>query len=241
MEEKSFKVLYAKAGTKKRKAFSDGMLRIKAGPPPTHIITLTGEDGCELGKRTERGQINFKVGTEVPFGSFVLQIDEEVVDYGPALRVMPIPQSVAPNQPAKLSRFTKQQVGAPKIGELRAESIVGKTSEHDSFWNEEETTAVSAVPPELPRPLAPPVSSSSSSFRSFPSHQRTAPPNLSSAIEQDPSLMKLMRPHQVTGADFLISRLLGQALDSSAQALSGSAEITGAILADEVSMQPTEP
>jgi hypothetical protein len=68
-------------------------------------------------------------------------------------------------------------------------------------------------------------------------------------VEQDPALSRLMRPHQVVGADFLISRLLGQAVETSGDVAGGDESedsdghtppqvpeitCTGAILADEV-------
>ena len=59
--------------------------------------------------------------------------------------------------------------------------------------------------------------------------------------EQDPSLTRLMRPHQIIGADFIIARLLGKPCSDSEETHSSGSDssvqdniCTGAILADEV-------
>ena len=64
--------------------------------------------------------------------------------------------------------------------------------------------------------------------------------------EQDPSLTRLMRPHQIVGADFIIARLLGKPYEGKpcsdseethSRGSDSSVEdniCTGAILADEV-------
>jgi hypothetical protein len=280
MESRTFKVLYAKAGAKKRKLFADGVLRIRPGPPPTHVVTLTSDDGGEIAKRTEKGGVVYNVGAEISFGSFVVQIDEEVGEpdssAGNATKgygVPPRPQQSAPLPSVKLSKFIRPnsksfvssvpQGTAVHAAAVKQEAVSTETVVDDaSFWeiNEDQSHAgesrvaapvacrmetVAAAPAAPAAPVAPCSSSSSSNrtYYSFSAQQKASRPASHKAVEQDPALLRVMRPHQVTGADFLISRLLGQAADARQFAREDESEksaafSTGAILADEVRIKP---
>jgi hypothetical protein len=269
MESKAFKVLFAKAGVKKRKLFADGVLRIRPGPPPTHVVTLTSDDGGEIAKRTEKGGVVYNVGAEISFGSFVVQIDEEVGEPGTSACIAttgtggpPRPQQSALLPSVKLSKFTRPNskpfvssisqgtgvhAAAAKQEPVSTETVVDDAS----FWDTNEDQSHAGEPrvaasvacrmATVAAPAAPCSSSSSSNrtYNSLPAQQKPSRPASHKAVEQDPALLRVMRPHQVTGADFLISRLLGRAADAHQLAHEDGADrcaafSTGAILADEV-------
>jgi hypothetical protein len=273
MESRTFKVLYAKAGAKKRKLFADGVLRIRPGPPPTHVVTLTSDDGGEIAKRTEKGVVVYNVDAEISFGSFVVQIDEEVGEPGSSAGSAtkgfgnpPRPQQSAPLPSVKLSKFTRpnfkpvvssvSQGTAVNAAAVKQEAVSTVSVVDDaSFWevNEDQSHAgeprvaapVACRMETVAAPAAPCSSSSSSNrtYYSFSAQQKPSRPASRKAVEQDPALLRVMRPHQVTGADFLISRLLGQAADARQLAREDESEksaafSTGAILADEVRVKP---
>lgn len=258
MDVREFKVLYAKSGVKKRKLFADGVLRVRAGPPPTFIATLIGEDGCEVSKRTEKSGVTYSVGDEITFGAFVVQIDEEVQLPATVPTVSaPLISQRMPTQGFKAPRFSNPGAMAPiatKPLPLVTSTNTGKSLQSirldsspthendDSFWDveEQESQSHSTAPPATVLSTAPsssssliraPAQPSTSLFRNPGMSRNTLPKTASGPVEQDPSLLRTMRPHQITGADFLISRLAGAGADGSAV----DAAVIGAILADEVS------
>lgn len=287
----SFRVLYAKAGAKKRKLFSDGFLHIKEGSGNAFLVSLCSEDGDDLRKSSEKTISVFKTGKEVVFGSFVVQIEESICD-GKASVAQPMPPSISAcvkpsaSNPIKNSNFRapSSTFRAPAIVSNRPFLLnarpaapaslppVEEVCDHDSFWD----SSTMHDEPQLDR-----MAGSSSSFVTAIKpgyvHAKTgcaalltggslpAPsvpikkvPLAKNVVEQDPSLTKLMRPHQIIGANFLISRLLneptgeGEGVSTSEGVVGGGggdisddgdiqdidfpadADCTGGILADEV-------
>lgn len=282
----SYRVLYAKAGVKKRKQFSDGFLHIKEGSGNSFMVTLTSEEGADLRKSSEKSISAFKVGEEAAFGGFVVQIEESMGSSKPAsesLTRATVPAAIqsainrtqptssfnsfrAPSSSFQAPALTNNRpvvLGAPAPTDARAPASAPSTvaaqsssvaeieCDHDTFWDNVHTSTSSQPAnrtcstgmlkigqqefqqKEVPRiaPLKPIASSSSGLKRKV----------ISYTVEQDPSLMKLMRPHQIVGADFLISRLLNNNSKKTANGdgddedgLGADADCTGAILADEV-------
>jgi hypothetical protein len=122
-----------------------------------------------------------------------------------------------------------------------------------------------ALQQQQPSPLIPPLKKPFSKFSiktnpvsvpnsgastavAYPSHTSLAVGSVSHPRKQvqqlheailDPSLAKVMRPHQVSGANFLLQRLSGS-LSAESDSSSSSSDLTcrGAILADEVRSLP---
>ena len=254
----TYRVLYANAGAKKRKSFSDGFLRLKPATGSSYTVSLVSEDGNDLRKSIEKNTKAFKEGAEVTFGAFLVQIEDLISSAAPVAN-----QPVATISPTALT-LPKGGFTAPKlhylVSNVQNNAVVRPMSrfvvpslkapvqkpvcvapkEHknispviedqmpteaeDTFWDEEITqnqptsqslsisaarnidtfgknTAAASAPA-----TAPLYHSTSSALHSKPLFK----PMMSSTgykIELDPSLVRVMRPHQITGAEFLIARL----------------------------------
>ncbi|KAJ1423747.1 hypothetical protein B484DRAFT_398534 [Ochromonadaceae sp. CCMP2298] len=71
-----YRVMYAKAGAKKRKQFFDAILTVRSSIGNALVATLASEEGALVHRMIERNAEVFKEGEEIPFGSFVVQIEE---------------------------------------------------------------------------------------------------------------------------------------------------------------------
>ena len=308
----SYRVLYANAGVKKRKSFSDGFLHIKSAPGNSFSVSLVSEEGDELRKSIEKNIKSFKESAEVTCGAYLVQLEDMVSTpsgtsnpsqqasvavlsskYTPSATKPFISSTTSNSQTLKpTNKFINPVRTLLKPPALKLESLQSNPHQTenepptmtlpstvdagDDFWDQEITA-----------PVAPAKSSSFNSgthnlkFSKNVATTTTHTSNITSTItnaaaysrpyttsttsattspnkvEQDPSLMRVMRPHQIVGADFLIARLLnsptttssGVGNDSCASAGddvgSGYSEFdlevdrdnvcTGAILADEVS------
>ena len=280
-EVSSYRVLYAKSGAKKRKMFADGLLHIRSSIGNSFLVTLVGDDGSDLKKSTERN-IKWKIGDEISFGAFVVQLEDKVVSNNsadstacPSIAQL---QAKKPNQefPKPMSR----QFVTPSINSSTSVSKFGLGS------NIQKPKPFHAVPtlPVFPPKQTPTLSSNNGNNEDdddagwergtvttntialqnescesqfmpapmpFAASSTTKPSAIASAssssplVELDPSLVRVMRPHQIVGANFLIARLTNSGGnndtsenndDSDADYLGiQDGECTGAILADEVS------
>jgi hypothetical protein len=278
----SYKVLYAKAGAKKRKLFADGFLKFKEGPGCRTAI-LSTEEGEDICKVTEKPNTAYIIGSEVTIGGYVVQIDEDITSAAPtttstASFALPGNRPIA-SQPTTSSKFSLPRPTLPISTGFKKPTVfvapsrtpavataaappVSRTDATDSFWDQDTlptgesptSTGHKVQPVEQQKPFTASSSgfagsvSTSSSSRVGVSLPRPAPSK--GPVEQDPALMRLMRPHQVVGADFLISRLQGQAVETGGDWAGEDSEddegntppqlptvtCTGAILADEVSV-----
>ena len=265
MAEVTYKVLFAKSGAKKRKLYTDGFLMVKnVGSGSSRVVVLSTEDGSDVWKSTEKPLKAYVVGEEITIGSYVVQIDE-LHDCSEAKTIT----QTCVDHPKKLhnggmipsqNKFiapSRQIFKNPKLPFVQpsVRTHTKQTDCPDSFWelvNEEEesenikektSTEVFAIKEKTPQYSSVPVlplgrfTLNSKSFQSTNFGRTT--PSSSGAVEQDPALTKLMRPHQIVGADFLIARLLGKKSIKDEFALADSdlesqVAPTGAILADEV-------
>jgi hypothetical protein len=297
----SYRVMYAKGGVKKRKAYSDGSLQIVRSIGTNYTVTLCTEDGTDLKKSSERGVEKFKVGSEIDFGGFTVQIEEQL-DCGssgaekvPTLKnvsvssVRPVPVPfvkpssgkpfVAPSQvrtntlprPNTFLLQPKSAVGTEKDidGSSCTEINVSFTNGSSRYNNEnickqevespwERGTVENHASPVIPVLLK--VSSQAPAAAAATAPTRTGPgggtgsllnkcsSGSGSIVELDPSLCRVMRPHQVDGALFLISLLLTNTSNGEEESEEPAGEqnadelphysrrklCSGAILADEV-------
>ena len=251
----TYRVLYANAGVKKRKSFSDGFLRLKPATGSSYTVSLVSEDGNDLRKSIEKNTKAFKEGAEVTFGAFLVQIEDLISSADPvanqpaakkAIVALTLPKSgfAAPKQHSlgnnaststvmrPMSRFVVPSLKAPVQNAVSAASteFTPASEDHmltaaaDTFWDEEIThnqpnsqslsassvrnvdtlrknTWTASVPAIAPL-------SHSNSF-ALPSKPLFKPmvSSTGNKIELDPSLVRVMRPHQITGAEFLIARL----------------------------------
>jgi hypothetical protein len=280
----SYKVLYAKAGAKKRKLFADGFLRFKEGSGCRTVI-LSTEEGEDVCKMTEKPHTKYAVRSEITIGAYVVQIDEEIASAATnsaLTEAVPVPGNrPGPARLGSCNTFTLQKPTSSVLSGFKKPTMFVAPSRTpaapaekiaelaDSFW-EQDCLPTEELPPPLggsaqtkvldrqlgiPRKVlteqsgafpASGMSTTTSSNRVGSSLQR--PVSSKGPVEQDPALMRLMRPHQVVGADFLISRLLGQPVGTSGDLAGEESEdsdghtppqvsgitCTGAILADEV-------
>lgn len=256
----TYRVLYANAGVKKRKSFSDGFLRLKPATGSSYTVSLVSEDGNDLRKSIEKNIKTFKEGAEITFGAFLVQIEDLISSTAPVANqpvettcisttALTLPKgsftapklhSLVNNAHANtvvrpMSRFVvpslkapvqKPACVAPKEHKNFTPVIEDQmpTEAGDTFWDEEITqnqpasqslSASSARNSDTfgknsstaSAPACAPLHLLTSS--SFPAKPLFMPmvSSTGNKIELDPTLVRVMRPHQITGAEFLIARL----------------------------------
>lgn len=302
----SYRVLYANAGVKKRKSFSDGFLHLKPAAGSSCIVSLVSEEGNELRKSVEKNVKSFKEGAEVTFGAYLVQIEDLVStadkSAGAVLTLAPSAKTnvsapkpvikgnytpiIAAGKP--MNRFIAPSLKVPTqkpLGILTTEQPASVLTEEvcaasetiDTFWDEVIDIPAQSSVKHIKNVAVSSTNSLGNTYKSgknvpasTPTHHSTistlpfkppsnqfikpmqyAPEN---KIELDPSLLRVMRPHQITGAEFLIARLQNNAVghntninystatkDSKEDYSEYDLEVgeenvcTGAILADEVS------
>lgn len=144
----------------------------------------------------------------------------------------------------KLTKFNIKIGGEFVFGsfEVQVEEVIEGAD--DSSFNVTAPPSLS-VPTKKPFSKFSTVSSDQSSVVSYPMHKSLSisngvPKKITPAVEAtlDPSVSKVMRPHQVEGATFLLRRLIDgdQQIGDSSAMKSQENVCKGAILADEVNI-----
>jgi hypothetical protein len=225
---KVFAVLYTKSSNKKRKTYSDGLLKVVGSGSDTHMkmLTLFSEDNLEISKRNER-MTNFPVvGDILMIGGYEIQIDSAQAE-----NVLP---NLLPVQPAWIHKSSSMPNKIPKL-----ESKTVKSEQADQ--NEDEDVGESKPVVSVPfRPFRGPTfkhsepikSSSSAPPAVAPNLTETvrpsAPPQVPSIFDVDKALARQLKSHQVVGAAFISECLYGKNhLRNFVQTFSSSSDLDG--------------
>ena len=240
----TYRVLYTKSSTKKRKTYQDGTLLLTSS-----YIVLIGDDGkdvcrkkCHMPKVTS--------GEEITLGTFELQIEEVVnkssisqsssvpissvatIGGGPgyvthtsrSFPATPVPS--ASSKKSKVDNLQAQQKLAPKIfisksslPSYKAAPVLLRTAVASS-------ETLSSVSSNTSNTLVG-INSSSRGISDNMSRSRIGVSgntnNIAQEIALDTALLRVMRPHQIEAANFLIRRLLGE--NSEDKCLGGGSDL----------------
>lgn len=229
--EQTYQVLYTKSSTKKRKTYQDGLLFISSSS-----ITLVDDQGKEVYKK-KCYMPSISHGEEVVLGLYDVQVEgstkpktDAFIKDVPISRTaalgyvthtakpnIPIIASVKPTVKATTSSYattTKPAISA---------AVVSKTFVSKKFAPSNSMLSSTSTPNEGTQVMPTSVKSvdadssaisntnlKSRSSSSFVSSGSTTTAGNPSEIVLDTALIKLMRPHQIDAANFLIRRLLGE-------------------------------
>lgn len=226
--EQTYQVLYTKSSTKKRKTYQDGQLLISSSS-----ITLVDDEGKEVYKK-KCYMPSIIHGEEVVLGLYDVQVEGSTRPKTDApIKDVPLSRTAAlgyvthtakPNDPviASVKPSVKATTAyATTTKPAISTAVVSKTfvskkfapsslmpSSTTSEGSQVMSTSVKSVDTATSAISNANLKSRSSS--SFVSSGSTATAGNPSEIALDTALIKLMRPHQIDAANFLIRRLLGE-------------------------------
>jgi hypothetical protein len=225
--EQTYQVLYTKSSTKKRKTYQDGQLLISS-----NSITLVDDQGKEVYKK-KCYMPSISHGEEVVLGLYDVQVEGSTkpktdvpvqISRTAALGYVthtakpniPVIASVKPTVKAATSyaTTTKPAISAAVVSKtfvskkFTPSNLISSSTSTASEGTQVMSTSFKSVDADSSAiPNTNLKSRSSSNFVSSGSTTTAANP---SEIVLDTALIKLMRPHQIDAANFLIRRLLGE-------------------------------
>ena len=228
----SYRVLYAKSGNKKRKTYQDGELLITSGS-----ITLVDDQRKEI-YRKKCYLPSVRSGEEITLGLFVVQI-EDAVDSAEAAPASTLSRTEAlgyVNHSLNRNLPTQVDCAERKVGKLVSSTIsppvkkkfmatkfvssgvlpsydipqTGRTVAAFSEMSRTSFTLPNASSVVTSSKAIESISSSTSNSSSFVgSNTKSATATDACEVTLDTALIRVMRPHQIEAANFLIRRLLG--------------------------------
>jgi Protein of unknown function (DUF2439) len=229
--EQTYQVLYTKSSTKKRKTYQDGQLLISSSS-----ITLVDDQGKEVYKK-KCYMPSIGHGEEVILGLYDVQVEgstkpktDILIKDVPISRTaalgyvthtakpnIPVMASVKPTVKATTSSYattTKPAISAAVVSKtfvskkFAPSNLIPSSTSTASEGTQVMSTSVKSV--DADSSSIPSANLKSRSSSSFVSSGSTATAGNPSEIVLDTALIKLMRPHQIDAANFLIRRLLGE-------------------------------
>ncbi len=205
----SFKVLYTKDTLKKRKAYQDGKFSVRKTVNDSCQFVLLDENDKEVKRVTDKStKFKVEIGTEFTFGAFGVQV-EELID-------------------AVETESTES--GTTVVQQRTAPSVLPPAKKMFSKF-----IVKSSLTPSVAANISVSYPTHTSLVVGSISHPRKPMQQVHEAV-LDPSLAKVMRPHQISGANFLLQRLSGTLTDTESGSNSSDTVCRGAILADEVTI-----
>ena len=233
----TYRVLYTKSSTKKRKTYQDGTLLLTSS-----FIALIGDDGKDV-YRKKCHMPKVTSGEEITLGTFELQI-EEVVNKSSIPRSSSVSQSSecelgyiahtskscsaipvpsASSKKSKVDNLQAQQKLAPKIFISKSTLPSYKAAPILLSTTVASSEILSSVSSNLSNTLvginnlnadssSRGISENVNRTRTIMSSNSTSS-NILQVIALDTALLRVMRPHQIEAANFLIRRLLGEKIE----------------------------
>jgi len=264
-----YTVLYTKSGPKKRKTYADGILKVFSKVGSNSSMILEDVDGKVVGRGQCTSSMICRPNTTVTYFGYEIQIEEALT--APKLDtsaessdILVTKENSANHLPCSVSiqpRFLPPNAAPKRFPQLLATAPESRNvpdyGSFNKFQPPRSQTSATSVRGEfmtVATPSSGPVSARVAPFQPMRPTliQLTGGPKESNAgpapVSIDPSLERLLRPHQVAGAKFLINRLSGGPFSEGVAVCAGGCvtttlpapeTITGAILADEMGLGKT--
>ena len=231
--DQSFKILYTKSGIKKRKTYQDGKLIVSS-----NCLSLVDDQGKEIYKKKCYMPV-VAVGEEMTLGIYEVQVEESCIPSSTA--PSSVVTNSLPSRTTALGYVTHSSKQDSQPTAISTASKIASTSSATSKGTEKisakkKFVSSGTLPSYAELPVIPLSENAAGNSRASELHSAASTSTValssksnfvgsssssdnnsssvgnSTEITLDSALIRVMRPHQIEAANFLIRRLLGEDL-----------------------------